>query len=540
MKKLPILILLFFLLSLISVVSFHHFLGLQLRPKQLRQDSLIQVYFNHNNAQDYTDPYRKIKRSGDNLEKILINTINSAQSTIDVAVQELRLPYLAQALVQCHHKGIKVRVILENSYNYSLENFNQTKINQLDEYEQTHYQDLFALIDINKDHQLSSQEMNQRDALVILKNADIPIIDDTSDGSKGSALMHHKFIIVDQATLIISSANFTLSDIHGDYTNPKTRGNANHLLKIKSSQLSQIFTQEFNTMWGNGANQKLDSHFGTNKPYKPPYKLSVGASQITVNFSPISKSYAWNLSSNGLINQFLNKANQSVNLALFVFSEQQLANTLETKHQQGKKIKALIDPRFAFRYYSEGLDMLGVALSNHCKYELDNHPWQKPINTVGVPNLLEGDKLHHKFAIIDNSFVITGSHNWSKAANNNNDETLIVIENPVIAAHFTQEFQRLYQPATLGIPHTIKEQINKDNSQCSHLVKTSSHHKNQIVNLNTASQVELESLPGIGTSTAKRIIVVRQQKPFTSLQDLDKVSGIGSSTLKKLEGKVTW
>jgi len=47
------------------------------------------------------------------------------------------------------------------------------------------------------------------------------------------------------------------------------------------------------------------------------------------------------------------------------------------------------------------------------------------------------------------------------------------------------------------------------------------------VDLNTASQEELENLPGVGLKLAERIIAARQQRPFTSLAALDQVPGIG-------------
>ena len=55
------------------------------------------------------------------------------------------------------------------------------------------------------------------------------------------------------------------------------------------------------------------------------------------------------------------------------------------------------------------------------------------------------EKLHHKFAVIDNRTVITGSFNWSPSAAHQNDEALLVIESPLLAAHFTREMDRLWR-----------------------------------------------------------------------------------------------
>jgi competence protein ComEA len=60
------------------------------------------------------------------------------------------------------------------------------------------------------------------------------------------------------------------------------------------------------------------------------------------------------------------------------------------------------------------------------------------------------------------------------------------------------------------------------------------------VNVNTADQAELESLPGIGASKAVAIIQYRTDHgPFKSVDDLDAVSGIGPSTLASLRDLVT-
>ena len=60
------------------------------------------------------------------------------------------------------------------------------------------------------------------------------------------------------------------------------------------------------------------------------------------------------------------------------------------------------------------------------------------------------------------------------------------------------------------------------------------------VNINSASQAELENLRGIGPVKAKAIIDYRSQHgPFKSLDDLDKVKGIGKGTLDKIRNEIT-
>ncbi len=60
------------------------------------------------------------------------------------------------------------------------------------------------------------------------------------------------------------------------------------------------------------------------------------------------------------------------------------------------------------------------------------------------------------------------------------------------------------------------------------------------VNINTASQTELESLQGIGPAKAKAIIEHREKSgTFASVDDLAKVSGIGQGTIKQLRDAIT-
>ncbi|NET73575.1 MAG: DUF655 domain-containing protein [Sphaerospermopsis sp. SIO1G2] len=60
------------------------------------------------------------------------------------------------------------------------------------------------------------------------------------------------------------------------------------------------------------------------------------------------------------------------------------------------------------------------------------------------------------------------------------------------------------------------------------------------INLNLASQAELESLPGIGEKLAQRIITTRQKQKFKSWQDVEKIPGISYNTINEWQERATF
>ncbi|WP_371639348.1 phospholipase D-like domain-containing protein [Synechococcus sp. UW179A] len=422
----------------------------------------IQLHFNHRDSRRYQDPRTGQWRNGDNLEEQLIGQINAAKQEVLMAIQELTLPQISKALIRAKKRGVHVRVVLENNYSRP---WTEQHPSDLSTHSRRRHQQLQLLADSNRDGRLTAEERLAGDAIALLRSGGIPMVDDTEDGSRGSGLMHHKFLVVDRSLVITGSANFTSSGMHGDAAAPRSRGNVNHLLSIRSAELAGLFREEFEQMWGDGPGGREDSRFGRNKNSSELQAVQVSGIKIEVLFTPHSRQSPEH--GLDLIAEQLTKAKKGIDMALFVFSAQTLTDVLAERIKTGVAVRLLADPSFASRSFSEVLDLLGLELPDRfCKLEAGNQPLKTPLQTVGSPRLARGDKLHHKFAVIDNKTVITGSFNWSPAAAHTNDETLLVIHSPMLAAHFTREMNRMWRSAELGITPHIQRKLDRQKLRC--------------------------------------------------------------------------
>ena len=437
-------------LGLASCSAEAQLLGKPARARPLPEG--FELVFNHSDTRRYRSPITGQLRQGDDLEAFVLASIQRAKREILVAVQELSLPKVAEALVARHRQGLTVKVILENTYSTPWSQENPIGL---------------APHQRNRHDQLKA--LGWGDAIAILQRGGVPLIDDTADGSAGSGLMHHKFMVVDRAVVVTGSANFTPSCIHGDPgADPdgnRSRGNVNHLLRLHSRALALNFVAEFERMWGDGPGGLPDSRFGLGKGGGAAERVLVGQTPATVLFAPHRRSDP----NQGLqlLEELLSGTKKQLDLALFVLSEQRLADAMARLQERGVKIRLLADPGFANRAFSEVLDLLGIQLPDHrCGLEAGNRPWQKPLEGVGTPRLARGDKLHHKLAVIDKRTVITGSFNWSPSAAHQNDETLLVFDSPLLAAHFSAEIDRLWKGAELGITPRLQRKLQRQRLSC--------------------------------------------------------------------------
>ncbi|MBQ2917001.1 MAG: helix-hairpin-helix domain-containing protein [Clostridia bacterium] len=103
-------------------------------------------------------------------------------------------------------------------------------------------------------------------------------------------------------------------------------------------------------------------------------------------------------------------------------------------------------------------------------------------------------------------------------------------------AYIVKDGQKIYVPSI-----NDKEDIEKITEEAGENVidEENSVSKNQKVNINTASQTELETLSGIGPSTALKIINYRNENgDFKKIEDIKNVPGIGESKFESLKESI--
>lgn len=176
-------------------------------------DQLYSVYF--------TAPANEEFKGGP--DRFLVDALEQARSQVDVALYDLNLWSIRNALIRAHQRGVQVRLVVES-----------------DSLDRPEIQELIS--------------------------AGIPIVTD-----QGQGLMHNKFFILDGAEVWTGSMNLT---VNGAYRH------LNNLIRLRSTRLAANFTAEFEEMFKEG-------FFGENSLVNTPHPdVIVNGVRIETYFSP--------------------------------------------------------------------------------------------------------------------------------------------------------------------------------------------------------------------------------------------------------------
>lgn len=226
-----------------------------------------------------------------------------------------------------------------------------------------------------------------------------------------SGLMHNKFVIIDagipeKASVFTGSMNFTTQQIYTAY---------NNMVLVRDWPLAKAYTIEFDEMWGSVGEMPNESAalFGNNKQDNTPKLFKPDGEWIELYFSPSDNT-------NGAILGTLEEANEDILFALLTFTKTDLAAMIAHRFHDGVDVRGIIDNINDNGSEYNFLREQGVPVKDH------------------VPSSI----FHHKYAVVDQQKVITGSHNWSNAANTVNDENTLIFHSATIANIFRQEFEK--------------------------------------------------------------------------------------------------
>jgi phosphatidylserine/phosphatidylglycerophosphate/cardiolipin synthase-like enzyme len=456
------------------------------QPEQLNNISnevgAINVYFNKSALTQFATPGNSANYNV-NLENRLINRINEATESIDIATYEINLPNVVNALIEKAAAGVTVRMIAdakplsdaEHDARYELmklylEKLTRGKDGAVNTADDVHiFSDsiIFAVEDSAKRSQYNLSQTGYQDFTQRTVNVGSGsqtghmLVDGESKDSNAyyspDDQMHNKYLIIDGKWVFTGSWNFTTTGLYGTDENRESGildGNSNHSIELHSTELSTIYKTEFDEMWGS-ADVKPNpavSNFGSRKTDNTPHQVSVGGKVIEVYFSPGDNAVP-------KMNETIeSSADQSTYFSIFAWSDQSLVDTLKVKWEgsphdmegtlTGFDIKGVFDDSFWNMWWSASVDMTGRTASQTST----NNPNTRWKNPAPVYMDKESRKLHHKYFIIDadtssDPLVITGSTNWSTNGNDVNDENALWIHDLSITNQFKQEFMARYEQA---------------------------------------------------------------------------------------------
>lgn len=233
------------------------------------------------------------------------------------------------------------------------------------------------------------------DAVRTLERARIKVV----NGGRTNGLMHNKILIVDSRVMVTGSMNFSYNDVFR---------NNNNILVITDPTLIANYRAKFNEGFGLGR-FGVQSQFGAQVSV-----LTIGGVEVANYFSPRDKVM-------DKLVALVGAAQRSVRFLAFTYTHPALVQVMIERRQAGVNVQGIIESRGV----SQGMLV--------------------PLYCHNVPVQTDGNRytMHHKVIIIDEYIVITGSYNFTKSADDSNDENVLIIAKRALAARYLEEYARI-------------------------------------------------------------------------------------------------
>lgn len=376
------------------------------------------VFFNGTTDTSYALPSNKCN-GNENLEQRVIDVINNSHKSVDVAAFELNSLNIVIALCKAKERGVRVRIIFDDE--------NAPKNNE----------DLWKT---------ARSLLQTKYKVPIMSDAGWPLIRSKQNFLKGyRAFMHNKFLVADFMSadstddiVITGSYNYTITGMVS----------MQNIIQLQDRSLAEAYTTEFEQMWG-GSNELPDSskaafHQYKKRPSNAQIRMS-NKSLIKAYFSPMNKEKNRPNLLEIVADLITKEADHDIKICAFSFStDVEIDDAVREKHEsKNVDVKAVFDKTGKTTY---GL-YTAMTLDPSSR-----KPWTKKAEAYLAH---EDRQLHHKYILIDaenpdlndTPIVVTGSFNFSKNANEVNDDNFLVIFDREVVNQFLQEFYARFNAA---------------------------------------------------------------------------------------------
>lgn len=139
--------------------------------------------------------------------------------------------------------------------------------------------------------------------------------------------------------------------------------------------------------------------------------------------------------------KFINEAKQSIYAAVYMITDKVIANALIKAYQRGVDVQLIIDKSTVESPYGKGKMLasshmpLFVFGPDATKTEKDSQQKMFAGRILAI--------MHNKFAIFDNKILWTGSFNWTRSANQQNAENVLISDEKQLIQTYARYFETL-------------------------------------------------------------------------------------------------
>jgi phosphatidylserine/phosphatidylglycerophosphate/cardiolipin synthase-like enzyme len=249
---------------------------------------------------------------------------------------------------------------------------------------------------------VTDDEHNPKVVTDRLRGNGISVVED-----KRTALMHNKFIVIDERVVWMGSLNFTTNGVFC---------NNNVVVRWDSAELSENYLIELAEMYD-------DRAFGPTSLDNTTDRLVVGGMNVENYFAPETEVAP-------IIAREIARADEEILFLAFSFTNSDIGEAIIERADAGLQVYGVFE--------SIGSD---AGSSYYNDFRRENLPNLQVLKD-GNPRIM-----HEKVIVLDGDTVIFGSFNFSDSANDSNDENIMIVRNETFAAYFVDEFIRVWQEA---------------------------------------------------------------------------------------------